>query len=169
MFPEDLRKAATELLELGKRLNARMVTAESCTGGLVAALLTDIPGSSATFMGGAVTYSNAMKHRLLDVPEEMLEKYGAVSEEVARAMAKGACEQLDANASMAITGIAGPGGGTPDKPVGTVHLAAQWRDRMVHRHAVFPGNREAVRLAACGAAIILLRELMRGEGEVTAG
>lgn len=169
MFPEDLKHAAAELLDIAKREEARIVTAESCTGGLLAALLTDIPGSSAVFMGAAVTYSNEMKQRLLGVSAKDLREHGAVSEPVARAMAKGACEKLGVDASMAITGIAGPGGGTPDKPVGTVHLAAQWRDRQVHRLAVFPGNRQDVRLAACSAAIILLRELMRGEGVVKAG
>ncbi len=101
---------------------ATIATAESCTGGLVASLLTDIAGSSDYVLGGVVSYSNEVKHSLLGVPQDLLARHGAVSEPVARAMAEGARRRLDADFAVAITGIAGPTGGTPEKPVGLVFV-----------------------------------------------
>jgi nicotinamide-nucleotide amidase len=123
-----------------------VATAESCTGGLVAGALTAIPGSSAWFERGFVTYSNHAKTEMLDVPATLLEAHGAVSEEVARAMAEGALLESRAQTALSITGIAGPGGGTPDKPVGTVCFA--WvilDDPPVSETVRFDGDRDAVR------------------------
>ena len=106
-----------------KARGVRVALAESCTGGLVAAALTAVPGSSDVFDRGFVTYSNESKHELLGVPKALLKRHGAVSEQVAKAMAKGALARSNANIAIAVTGIAGPGGGTPDKPVGLVYLA----------------------------------------------
>lgn len=135
-----------------------LVTAESCTGGLVAERLTRVPGSSGCFLGGAVTYSDRLKTALLGVPEEMLAEHGAVSEPVARAMAEGARRNLGADWSVAITGIAGPDGGSDEKPVGTVHLAWAGPDGGVdHRHVRFPGSRDWVRALSAQAALEGLR------------
>lgn len=134
----------------------RLATAESCTGGLIAACLTEIPGVSDIYLGGYVTYANEMKIRELGVGEDLLKAYGAVSEEVARAMAEGACKRNGADVSVSVTGIAGPGGATPTKPVGLVHIAAARRGAAtLHLREVFPGDRGAVRLAAVEAALRL--------------
>ena len=135
-----------------------LVTAESCTGGLVAARLTRVAGSSAYFLGGAVTYSNALKRGLLGVPAKLLEAHGAVSEPVARAMASGARSALGADWAVAITGIAGPSGGTEDKPVGTVHFAWAGPDGEVdHRLRRFLGSRNRARHLAGQVALEGLR------------
>jgi nicotinamide-nucleotide amidase len=135
-------------------------TAESCTGGLIAATCTDLAGSSAWFDRGAVTYSNEAKADLLGVPPELIAQHGAVSEPVARAMAEGMLQRSKAHLAVAVTGVAGPGGGTPEKPVGTVWLAWAWRDSPLDRPAAaqatlmrFPGDRHAVRVAAVHAAL----------------
>jgi nicotinamide-nucleotide amidase len=119
----DLYHIADSLGNLLRERNLMLCTAESCTGGGVAYALTNIPGSSQWFRCGWVTYCNLSKHELIDVPEKLLKDYGAVSEEVAKAMASGALAKAKAEVAIAITGIAGPGGGTPDKPVGTVWFA----------------------------------------------
>lgn len=138
----------------------RLVTAESCTGGWIAKTLTDIPGSSNWFLGGVVAYSNTLKQSLLGVLPSTLAAHGAVSENTAREMAIGALETLGGNVSAAVTGIAGPDGGQPGKPVGTVWFAWAWRDgdQIETRVALetFAGDREAVRRAAVERA---LREL----------
>ncbi|PLZ03351.1 damage-inducible protein CinA [Burkholderia sp. WAC0059] len=134
-----------------------LATAESCTGGMVAAAITDISGSSGWFERGFVTYSNQAKSEMIGVPPDLIERHGAVSESVARAMAEGALRNSRAQVSLAITGIAGPGGGTPDKPVGTVSFA--WSNRL-HTSAetrVFKGDREQVRVQA---AVHALRGLL---------
>jgi PncC family amidohydrolase len=133
----DLVALAGELGELLKRTGLTCAAAESCTGGLVGHLITEIPGSSAYFSGSAVVYSYAAKERILGVEHETLVRHGAVSYEVAQQMAQGALRLFDADVAVAITGIAGPGGGTPDKPVGTVHFhlsaadGAEWAQRVV--------------------------------------
>lgn len=134
-----------------------LVTAESCTGGLVAARLTEVPGSSDVLLGGAVTYSNALKEQLVDVPHDVLLAHGAVSEPVARAMAEGARRRLGADWSVALTGIAGPGGGTADKPVGLVHWAVAGPTGTVARHQVFRGPRSVVRAWSVNWSLDLLR------------
>jgi PncC family amidohydrolase len=135
-------------------------TAESCTGGMVAARITALPGASAFFLGGVVCYSNALKTALLGVPEATLRAKGAVSAEVAAAMAEGACRALGVDAAVAVTGIAGPDGGTPAKPVGTVFLAASRRgETIVERHH-WSGNRSRIRNAAAAAALRLVLRLL---------
>ncbi|MBI2786883.1 MAG: CinA family protein [Legionella longbeachae] len=137
-----------------KKHNWQLVTAESCTGGLIASLLTEVPGSSVWFERGFVTYSNLAKEEMLSVPRHLLEEYGAVSEPVAKAMAKGALQHSAAQIAVAVTGIAGPDGGSIDKPVGTVCLgwAALDRESTTSRHQ-FIGNRQDIRLAACQEAL----------------
>ena len=136
-----------------------LATAESCTGGLVAERITRVPGASTIFVGGVVAYSNELKCALLDVEPALIEREGAVSEAVARAMAIGVCRRLGSDLGVSLTGIAGPGGGSEEKPVGTVHLAvAGPGDAPVeHRVARFPGNRERIRIFAAQMALEMLR------------
>jgi nicotinamide-nucleotide amidase len=138
----------------------RIVTAESCTGGLVAGLLTAVPGSSAVVDRGFVTYSNAAKADLVGVPMDLIDAHGAVSEPVARAMAEGALARSLADAAVSITGIAGPGGGSADKPVGLVHFALAAKDaptRHVERRFGDPGRAE-IRLLSVEQAVALLQD-----------
>ena len=121
--PEIIARAAS-ILQRARAQNLKIATAESCTGGLVAALFTEIPGSSATFDRGFVVYSNAAKHDMLGVPAELIETRGAVSAQTACAMAEGALAHSQADIAIAITGVAGPGGGSAEKPVGLVHFAS---------------------------------------------
>jgi nicotinamide-nucleotide amidase len=139
----------------------RIATAESCTGGLIAASLTDIAGSSDVFERGFVAYSNEAKIELLGVPAALIDKHGAVSEEVAGAMSAGALAHSPADVAIAVTGIAGPGGGTAEKPVGLVYVAAAQRGggQSVQRH-LFDGGRESVRLSAVRAALALALSLV---------
>jgi len=144
-----------ELLERGWRL----AVAESCTGGLVGAKLTDVPGSSAWFAGGIVAYANEVKTRELGVPAEILDRDGAVSEAVAVAMADGVRERFSADAGLSITGIAGPTGGSPEKPVGTVVIAVSAGPAVV-RTFRFVGDRPMVRQQSVVAALELLRQTL---------
>jgi nicotinamide-nucleotide amidase len=148
---------------LGDRLSATGTTvavAESCTGGLVAKRLTDIPGSSRYFLGGVAAYSNEAKRLLAGVDGALIEAEGAVSREVAEALARGVRDRLGADAGIGITGIAGPGGGTADKPVGTVWFAACLGSRTVATKGLFPGDREMIRARAAQAAMALLARLL---------
>lgn len=148
-----------------RALGLRLAVAESCTGGLVCRRLTDFPGSSDVLLGGVVAYANSVKAGVLGVPPEVLERHGAVSEPVATAMAVGVRRLLGADAGVGITGIAGPGGGTEEKPVGTVWCAVDARGRVEARSERFPGDREAVRERAAQAALfLLLRSLERTTG-----
>ena len=158
-LPDSLTQKANEVLELCRLHGAMLATAESCTGGLVAAALTAIAGSSDVVERGFVTYSNRAKNEMLGVPTDLIEAHGAVSAEVARAMAEGALCHSGADVSLAITGIAGPGGGTATKPVGTVHIAAAQRGALtLHRACLFDGDRDAVRLEAAKVAMDLVIE-----------
>ncbi len=163
MFPDPLLNRALLLVDDLRERRLRLVTAESCTGGLVSALFTSVAGSSAVFERGFVTYSNKAKEEVLGVPGDGLADYGAVSEPVARMMAEGALEVSRANIAVAITGIAGPGGGTPMKPVGTVHFACLRENRaMVHEMRQFGDiGREAVRLASVEVALDLIADQAR--------
>ena len=134
-----------------------LATAESCTGGLIGVRLTDIPGSSEVYLGGVVCYSNRLKTELLGVPSAVIEEHGAVSEAVVRAMAEGARHRLGADLAAAVTGIAGPGGGTPEKPVGTVWLALADAAGTVARSSMFTGSRREIRGRAAQAALWILR------------
>jgi nicotinamide-nucleotide amidase len=141
----------------------RIATAESCTAGLVAARLTDIPGSSGYVAGGVVAYSNEAKSAMLDVDAELIESYGAVSEPVAEAMARGALGRFSADTAVATTGIAGPGGGTKDKPVGTVCFSVMLADGpTLTRTLLLPGNRSDVRDRSTTVAMHLLRRALLG-------
>ena len=160
LFSDDGRtveEIVTDALLAG---GATIATGESCTAGLLAARLTDRPGSSAYLSGGLVTYSNEAKRDLLGVPQELLDTHGAVSAEVAAAMADGARSRLGATVGVGITGIAGPGGGTTDKPVGLVHLCVSREGHSLARRVVLPGSRAAVRARSVVVALHLLRELM---------
>ncbi len=158
--PGTLAEAAALLERLGAR-GLTLATAESCTGGLIAATLTAIAGSSAVVTHGFVTYSNEAKRDVLGVPWGVLEGYGAVSESVARRMAEGALARSGAALAVSCTGIAGPGGATPGKPVGLVHLSVAGRDGAVlTRRCVFPGDRTAVRAATVDTAFAMLRGLV---------
>ncbi|OHV13855.1 CinA family protein [Kushneria phosphatilytica] len=148
MIDETIRRLATSLGEHCRRYDCQVVTAESCTGGGVAEAITAIAGSSGWFETGYVTYSNAAKQRLLGVSEASLERWGAVSESVVREMVAGACQDSGARLGVAISGIAGPDGGSADKPVGTVWLAWAYGGRTTAECHVFPGNRDEVRRAA---------------------
>ncbi len=153
-----LAAEARRVLAACRRRGLRLATAESCTGGLVAALLTEIPGSSDVVERGFVTYSNNAKIELLGVRKRALEKQGAVSELVARQMAEGARRRARVEIAVSITGIAGPGGATATKPVGLVHIACARRGRAtLHRRETFSGNRAAVRRQAVAVAFALLR------------
>jgi nicotinamide-nucleotide amidase len=155
-FPPDCLDLARRLLAACEARGWRLTTAESCTGGLIVACLTEIPGSSAVVERGYVTYDNRAKEEMLGVPPRLLARVGAVSAEVARAMAEGARERADVELAIAVTGIAGPGGATPTKPVGLVHLAVARRGVPPrHLREVFPGDRSAVRLATLVAALEL--------------
>ena len=140
-----------------RALGIRLATAESCTGGLIAAALTAIPGSSSVFDRGFVTYSNEAKTAMLGVPADLLARRGAVDERVARAMAEGALAAANAEVAVAVTGIAGPDGGSATRPVGLVHFAAaRTGAETLHQRHVFPGDRQEVRSATVAAALELL-------------
>lgn len=162
MFYEDVVALAKTVLAKAGEKGVMVATAESCTGGLVAAALTEIAGSSSVVDRGFVTYSNASKMQMLAVPEQILAEYGAVSEPTARAMAMGAVAHSDASASVSITGIAGPGGGSDEKPVGLVHFAAACPDgQVLHVERRFGDlGREKVRQAALEQALSLLAQAL---------
>ena len=154
-FDADLLDRARRLLDRCRQEGIQLVTAESCTGGLIAACLTEIPGASDVVDRGYVTYSNAAKSALLDVPPSLIEKHGAVSAEVAAAMAAGSLRRAGADIALAVTGVAGPGGGTSAKPVGLVFIACATNGgTKVARH-LFPGDRSAIRHASVGEALNL--------------
>ena len=157
MFPDDIDALAATVIRLASARGLQVATAESCTGGLVAGALTGVAGSSAVVDRGFVTYSNAAKSDLVAVPAALIDAHGAVSEPVARAMAAGALARSGAGVTVAITGIAGPGGGTADKPVGLVHFAAGGPTGLVHaEHRFGDIGREGVRLASVRVALALL-------------
>ncbi len=160
MFPDDLEKQAAALLVLCRNRRLKLATAESCTGGLVAGCLTAIGGSSDVVDRGFVTYTNEAKVDMLGVPTALLIDHGAVSEPVARAMSEGALAHSLADIAVAVTGIAGPGGATPTKPVGLVHFAVARRGATVmHERHVLPGDRTQVRLASVRIALVLMARM----------
>jgi nicotinamide-nucleotide amidase len=155
---ESLEQVVGDLL---KRAGYTLATAESCTGGLLSGRITDIPGSSEYFLEGAVTYSNEAKTKLLGVPQKLIEDHGAVSEEVALAMARGIRELAGSTFGIGITGIAGPGGGTAEKPVGLVYIALADESQASAKKFVFPGDRQFIRTLSVNAALDLLRRRIR--------
>jgi nicotinamide-nucleotide amidase len=162
MFSNALLSLAKVVLADARAARIRIATAESCTGGLIAACLTEIPGSSDVLDRAFVVYSNRAKEDLLNVPGDLMADMGAVSEPVARAMAEGAVENSNAHLAVAVTGVAGPGGGTPLKPVGLVHIAAAREGRSILHEAHRFGDigRSEIRLKAVEAALTLMQRLI---------
>lgn len=159
-FDQEIRERAAEVLELCRVSGLTIATVESCTGGLVSAALTEIAGSSDVVERGFVTYTNAAKATLVDVPTALFDTVGAVSEEVARAMAAGGIARSDADIAVAVTGVAGPGA-SESKPAGLVHLAAARRDgAVIHERCRFQGSRSAVREASVLRAFDLIEALV---------
>jgi len=158
MFPTALTDEAARLLEACRQRGLMLASAESCTGGLIAGCLTEIAGSSDVVDRGFVTYSNDAKQQLLGVPEAMLQHHGAVSEPVARAMAEGALARSAAQLAVAVTGVAGPGGGSADKPVGLVHLAVAGAQGGTQHRKMLYGDvgRSSIRLATVATALEML-------------
>jgi PncC family amidohydrolase len=154
-----LKKVSDEL----KKYQVTVATAESCTGGLLAHTLTNVSGSSEYFDRGTITYSNKAKHDILGVPEEVLKKHGAVSIQVAEAMAQGIRKRASVDYGLATTGIAGPTGGTKDKPVGLVYIAIATKDRIIVKRFLFSGDRLANKESTCTAALELLLEMLSQE------
>jgi nicotinamide-nucleotide amidase len=159
-YGEDSTDLAAGVLDQLRARKARLAIAESCTGGLLAGRVTAVPGASDVFVGGVVAYDDHVKTHWLAVPAALLQTHGAVSEEVVRAMAEGAQRHFAVDAALAVTGIAGPGGGTPEKPVGTVWLAARLGTEMRALKRMFPGDRGEIRARAAQAALDLLRRLI---------
>jgi nicotinamide-nucleotide amidase len=153
---------AALVLQAARDQGVRLAVAESCTGGLVGTRLTEIPGSSDVFLGGVIAYDNALKRDLLGVPDSVLTEHGAVSEPAARAMAEGAAKRFAVRAAVAVTGIAGPGGGSEEKPVGTVWIACALDGVVRSRRSVFPGSRHEVRARAAQASLLLLYRALKG-------
>jgi nicotinamide-nucleotide amidase len=160
IYGEDSTDLAAVVLQRCRERGLHVATAESCTGGLLGARLTAIPGSSDVYVGGVVAYSNEIKMRMLDVPAELLREHGAVSEPVAVAMAAGSCARMGAEIGVGITGIAGPGGGSPEKPVGTVWIAAQVQGKTRTLGRVFVGDREEIRQRSAQAGLDLIRRTL---------
>lgn len=164
MFADDLTARAASLIAHCRGKGLTLATAESCTGGLIAGLITSVPGSSDVLDCGFVTYSNTAKTRMVGVAPEMIAAHGAVSAEVAIAMAEGALAHSDADIALAVTGVAGPGGGTALKPVGLVHCAAARRGHLTTHRVLQLGDigREAVRLETVRAALAMAYEIAAG-------
>jgi nicotinamide-nucleotide amidase len=153
----DLVESVAEILTSESQT---LAVAESCTGGLVAKRITDLPGSSSYFRGGVIAYADRVKLEVLGVEEAVLSENGAVSEAVAAGMARGVADLLDADVGVGVTGIAGPDGGTPEKPVGTVWFAVSLKGRVNASRHVFSGDREAVRERASQAALLLVFQML---------
>ena len=159
-MPDGILDPVSRTIQLLNKCSLRLATAESCTGGLIASMLVEHSGVSSVYAGGAVTYSNELKHTVLGVPRELLDTCGAVSEECARAMAQGACEKLGADVSVAVTGIAGPDGGTPEKPVGLVYVSACVKGEIQVKKLNLRGGRAMIRRRAAAQALILLNRML---------
>jgi nicotinamide-nucleotide amidase len=160
LYGRDERGVEAHVLELCRAHGLTIATAESCTGGLVAARLTSVPGSSDVVLGGVVAYANEVKEHELGVPAALIEAHGAVSAEVAAAMAHGARARLGAGVAVAVTGVAGPDGGTPDKPVGLVYVHAEGPDGGLGRELSFPGDRDSIRARSVVVALHVVRTLL---------
>lgn len=160
MFTDIHYKQAFTLLEACKNKGLKLATAESCTGGMISALLTEISGSSAVFECGFVTYSNQSKIKLLGVDPTLIEKHGAVSKQVAHAMAAGAIAKSGADAAVSVTGIAGPTGGTAEKPVGLVFIAAATKNNITCEKNIFSGDRQDIRLQSVAYALEMLEKII---------
>jgi nicotinamide-nucleotide amidase len=164
VLEDDQLSVVAEISARLRRAGIMLSTAESCTGGMISSAFTDLAGSSDIFMGAVVAYSNQIKQNVLGVPEDILMNKGAVSQECAEAMVAGLCKLMKTQAGVSVTGIAGPGGGTPDKPVGLVYIGAKVNDRIEVKKHNFNGDRSAVRERTCARALLLLRKLLLEEG-----
>lgn len=164
LFPTELTQRTAHMLELAQKNNIMLATVESCTGGLLAGLITEISGSARVFERGFVTYSDRAKTSLVGVPPELIEAHGAVSEPVARAMAEGGLSKAGVQLAVAITGVAGPTGGSPAKPVGLVHFAAAAENaETLHEKRNFGSiGRSAIRLASLEVALDLFERQLAG-------
>ena len=160
LFAEDERSVGELVLDVCRERGFRLATAESCTGGLVAARLSDVPGASDVLAGGIVAYANDVKTAELGVPDELLAAHGAVSGEVAEAMSAGVRARLGVEVGIAVTGVAGPGGGTPEKPVGLVHFHVSTPDGEEGRSFSLPGDRATIRSRATVSALHLARQVL---------
>ena len=160
MAPVD-EKLVNKISSILKEKKLKIATAESCTGGLIAHTLTNISGSSDYFDRGVVSYSNRAKKELLDVPEEMLKKYGAVSKQVAEAMAKGVRKKSNVDIGISSTGIAGPTGGTKDKPVGLVYIGISTEEKTYSKKFLFSGGRLQNKNNTCHAALQMLYDYLK--------
>jgi nicotinamide-nucleotide amidase len=167
VYGEDDSDLAELVLEQARSQGLRLAVAESCTGGLLGARLTEIPGSSEVFVGGVIAYDDAVKVELLDVPASMLAEYGAVSEPVARTMARAAVDRFAVPAALSVTGIAGPGGGTPNKPVGTVWFGCAVNGSVETRRVLFAGTRYEIRARAAQAALMMLYRRLLAPSKIT--
>ncbi|HWU18093.1 MAG TPA: CinA family protein [Devosia sp.] len=166
MTAKAARDPGKEIIDFLTAAGKTIVTAESCTGGMIAAALTDIPGSSAAFYGGYVTYANAAKSRMIQVPARLIHDYGAVSNQVARAMADGARNTARVDYAVAVTGIAGPDGGTEKKPVGLVYVAVSSElATVVIEHRFGDLGRDAVRRATVEAAFELILQVLNSDDD----
>jgi nicotinamide-nucleotide amidase len=161
VYAEEETDLSALVLQEARSRGIRLAVAESCTGGLLGGRLTDIPGSSDVFVGGVIAYDNVIKVQALGVPESLLQEHGAVSEAVARAMAEGAAQRFGVPAALSVTGIAGPGGGSDLKPVGTVWIACTLRGGVQAKHVLFAGARHEIRFRAAQAALHLLYKALR--------
>lgn len=168
-FVQKSEKYATEkelALFLLKALSAageKVTFAESCTGGLLSAVFCSVPGASMAYDGGLVSYANSVKHRLLSVEESVLSAFGAVSAQCCAQMAQGACALFSAQLGLAVTGFAGPGGGTPEEPVGTVYIGSCHKGTLLVEKYLFSGDRQAIRRQATNAALRLGLKALRSE------
>ncbi|MCZ4282067.1 CinA family protein [Kiloniella laminariae] len=159
MYSTELVQASEELLRLCRTKGIMLATAESCTGGLIAGVLTEIAGSSDVVDRGFVTYSNEAKHEALGVGTDLLDQHGAVSEAVAKAMAEGAMTHSRAGMTVAVTGIAGPGGGSKTKPVGLVYIATAFENQETQcRKMLFEGDRAAIRYQTVATALVFMKD-----------
>lgn len=158
MFSAELISSTSHILQQCKAKGLKITTAESCTGGLLAALLTEIAGASSMFERGIVSYSNEAKQDMLGVDKALLEKYGAVSSQVAQAMAEGALKNSKSDVAVSITGIAGPDGGSPAKPVGLVFIAVATKKRVTYSENIFNGTRNDIRMQSVAKALAMIGE-----------
>lgn len=167
VYAEGESDLAAVVLDEARSQGVRLAVAESCTGGLLGARITEVPGSSDVFVGGVIAYDNALKVDLLGVPEALLAEHGAVSEPVARAMAESTARRFGVAAAISVTGVAGPGGGTPEKPVGTVWIGCFYNGTVDARRSLFPGSRHEIRGRAAQAALFLLHRRLSAATETT--
>ena len=157
-----IQSEVSELIDILRSKGLKMSAAESCTGGLIGSFMTEIPGSSDVFLGSAVTYSNESKENILSVNHQTLLDHGAVSEDTAREMALGSIKAYNSDLAVAVTGIAGPGGATPEKPVGLVYIAVADGPRVIVTRNLFKGDRQSIRRQTVEEAIGLLKDLAEG-------